>query len=521
MTEYEVKSHETLAWYKGYVHDYDDNKKQFLVMYDRNWKPAHYVDPGDIRPVADPTPPNWKPSADEICECRAQADENEPYGWWKCQVKQIKNNRYFITFEGFDQVHEIEKDSLRPLNDKKPLSARNMAKENIDIPPDLLTWILSNPKEIADLRQLTHIKIDEKNKRLVLIGTKKALHVAKGMIKLHFQKQKDLKDLESKAQLDEAKLEEQRQKEGSAVKRSFPIHPLLTGFLLGPKRKNTQAIKQELPDIVYIRPKDGMCEIAAMNPQTLDEACERLEIVARKVAIPQKEMAPIIGSKGGTITKIKDRVGKDDVRIISWFRFPTEFKRLKERYEERLANRKKQQEGQKGKQQQQQQTADADEFIDDDNVSNVKNTKIDDIFSPSDYVDLTNGNTKDGVDYLVVIGRRSRVELCISMIEVTLEHLRKFQEHRDKIKQLKRLIKDIKGYEPDEYYEEEQQDQQQSDQQQEQANVEENRANGEEEANVKDTTQTKQKFQKKKEETKKQKAGSNSNNLQKPRITKM
>jgi len=429
MTEYEIKSHETMAWYKGHIQDYDETKRQFYVTYDRNWKHSHYADPGDIRPPPDNTS-DWKPRNDEKCECKAQAAENEPYGWWPCQIKAIKNNQYTITYIGFEYLDEIrEKDFLRPTNPKKTLSARNMTKEVINIPPEVLPWIQSKPPEINDLKsRLVHMDIDEQNRKMTLIGNEKALRLSRSIITLHFDKQKDLKDFESKAQLDEAKLEEQKQKEGNAIKRSFPIHPLLTGFLLGPKRKNTQLIKQELPDIVYIRPKNGVCEIAATNTQTLDEACERLEIVARKVTIPQKEMAPIIGAKGSTISKIKERAGNNDVRIISWAHFPNEFDRLKERYEERLNSRKKQQ------------TNDADEFIDDMNVvDNIKNTQYNGIFSPSDLVDLTNGNTKGGVDYLVIIGRRSRVELCITMIEITLQQLRKFQEHKDKIRQLKKI----------------------------------------------------------------------------------
>jgi len=239
MTEYEIKSQETLAWYQGYVHDYDESKRQFFVTYEKNWKTSHYVDPGDIRPAADPTPPQWKPSVEEKCECKAKAEEHEPFGWWACQVKSIKNNNIMIRYSGFDHLDEsVEKSFLRPFNDKKSLTSRNMKKESIVIPPDLLPWIQSNPSEIADLRsRLVHLKIDESNSRLILIGNEKSLKSVKGIIELYFHKQKDLKDFESKAKLDEAKLEEQKQKEGNAVKRTFKIHPLLTGFLLGPKKK--------------------------------------------------------------------------------------------------------------------------------------------------------------------------------------------------------------------------------------------------------------------------------------------
>jgi len=175
--------------------------------------------------------------------------------------------------------------------------------------------------------------------------------------------------------------------------------------------------------------KNGICDIAALNSQTLDIVSERLEIVARKVTIPKKEMSRVIGSKGSTITKIKERVGNDDISIISWNRLPIEIDRLKER-----SNRKKQ------NKQNKQQANDVDEFTDDLNISEIlKNVQIDDIFYSSDNVDLTNGNIKDGVDYLIIIGRRSRVELCITMIEVTLQHLRKSYEHKEKIKQLKKI----------------------------------------------------------------------------------
>ena len=62
-----------------------------VLLYIR-WKESRLEDASNIRAAAPKVNSNWRPSVDEHCECKAKSEINEPFGWWKCQVKSLNKN---------------------------------------------------------------------------------------------------------------------------------------------------------------------------------------------------------------------------------------------------------------------------------------------------------------------------------------------------------------------------------------------------------------------------------------------
>eukprot|EP01084_Bolivina_argentea_P045077 82976_1 len=91
MTEYEVKCPETWAWYTGYVHDYNKSQNKLYIKYPNDWKEGEWLDVSSVRYKYDIHLVNgtlWRPTFNEEVECKARAEEREPYGWWPCKAKK-------------------------------------------------------------------------------------------------------------------------------------------------------------------------------------------------------------------------------------------------------------------------------------------------------------------------------------------------------------------------------------------------------------------------------------------------
>ena len=56
-----------------------------------SWKHPQKVDFSAIRPCAQPFK-DWDPRESEKAECKAKAEEHEPYGWWPCIIQVVKDD---------------------------------------------------------------------------------------------------------------------------------------------------------------------------------------------------------------------------------------------------------------------------------------------------------------------------------------------------------------------------------------------------------------------------------------------
>ena len=98
------------------------------------------------------------------------------------------------------------------------------------------------------------------------------------------------------------------------------------------------------------------------------------------------------------------------------------------------------------------------EELDEDAIPDeIKNATLDNIFDEDDIIDLSAGyeqineyyediqDPMEKNDALVIIGRKSRVELCIFMIEMTLNHFRTITKTRNNVRSLRNKINELKG----------------------------------------------------------------------------
>ena len=327
---------------QGYVHDYNGADKKLFIKYPDDWKQPEWIDITSVRPAFDASLySSWRPSENEEVECKARAEEREPYGWWPCKAKrygQSSNGEemlYSVGFVGWgDQHNEIlALDYIRKKSPSKCLSARNMHKEVYNVDNELKQWVLTQcangsllhtlmpHKNISS--QIIHIAYLEKQSKLMLIGSKRVLTTMKDIIYCFFEKQKALLKLEQTTKELETRSRKKKELEAKSEKWTFKVHPLLSGYLRGARGSNIQNVRKRIPNILNIKPQNGSCYISARDKQSLNLAIDQLHIVCKKVIIPREEMAQIIGKQGKQIQDIKNK--SRVIKIISWVKWADEF----------------------------------------------------------------------------------------------------------------------------------------------------------------------------------------------------
>eukprot|EP01083_Nonionella_stella_P195846 721026_1 len=204
-TRYEVKCDETFAYYEGYVYDYDEDEKKLRVSYP--WKADQTVPVNYVRPLAPIVEANWKPKQGDHVECQAKAEESEPYGWWDCIIKTVRDNLYLITYEGWDNHHEVlQHNMLRPYNDQEAFEDDNgIIREFLNISRERINEFkatgdlssmnmdpaqyndaqrtVSQLRRIAHQTHLIHMNFSPSTEKLILIGKRQNVYDAKMLIK--------------------------------------------------------------------------------------------------------------------------------------------------------------------------------------------------------------------------------------------------------------------------------------------------------------------------------------------------
>jgi len=502
MTEYEVKCPQTWAWYTGFVHDYNESDKKLYIRYPNDWKKPEWMDISSVRyKYAPEWMATWQPAENEEVECKARAEEHEPYGWWPCKARRYVDARaklhhrshaqpadelYSVQFIGWgDQHNEIlGRDFLRRKSRSACLSARNVTKKRYDVPPSLREWVstrcqqrtiletLMPHKNIAS--QIIHISFAESTDKLVLIGMRRVLVTMQDIIYCFFEKQKSLLALERRTKEMERRRDERKQAELAAEKTTFNIHPLLSGYLRGRKNTNIERV-QQMQGVIRVEPGHSTCYVAAKTKAALRDAVDLLHIVCRKVVIPNEEMGQIIGFKGAQIQDIKAK--SKVIKVISWNKWKDEFATLKRIQISRSRDRGDRGYG-AGRDGASNNYDEGDALTYDSNsprgvglgmtAESIQACDMDNIFGVDDVVDLTVGFSSEfapfsddedqanqgltprqgkavKTDALIIIGRKSRVELCIFMLEMTLNHFRTITRARNDERRLRREISRLKG----------------------------------------------------------------------------
>jgi len=491
-----VKCPQTWAWYTGFVHDYNESDKKLYIRYPNDWKKPEWMDIASVRHKYTPSPldATWAPTEGEEVECKARAEEHEPYGWWPCKARRYDDSRsaamrnslrrarpsspagddlYSVQFIGWGAQHNeiLGRDFLRRKSRAALLSARNVTKKRYDVPPSLREWVstrcqqrtiletLMPHKNIAS--QIIHISFAESTDKLVLIGGKRVLVTMQDIIYCFFEKQKSLLAMERRTQEMERRRDERKQAELAAEKTTFNIHPLLSGYLRGRKNVNIDRV-QQMQNVIRVEPGFSTCYVAAKTKGALRDAVDALNIVCRKVVIPNEEMGQIIGFQGKQIQDIK--ANSKVIKVISWNKWKEEFATLKRIQMSRGRDRGFGRESDRY----------AEEGGDFDASSprgamglgmtadSMKACDMDNIFGAGEVIDLTIGFESENApfsdddeqgrsgkppktDALVIIGRKSRVEICIFMLEMSLQHFRSITRARNEERRLRREINRLKG----------------------------------------------------------------------------
>jgi len=348
-TEYEVKCSETWAWYQGFVTDYNESTQTVRVRYANDWKQPEEMDISVVRYKYKGSSDSnggssWRPQLHEEVECKARAEENEPYGWWTCKIWAFSGTdsegeeQYMVSFIGWGDQHNetLGRSFIRQKSKAKCLNARNIMKRRYKVPEELDEWVQEHCKNRTILgklmphrniaSQIVHIFYAQQTSYLVLIGVRKVLETMEKIIHVFFHKQQILLDMERKAVQMERDADRKRAEEMKAEKRTFNIHPLLSGYLRGKQNQNLTAVRRGTPhfegDILRVEPSATSCYVAAKTKRALEWAIDHLQIVCKKVMIPNEEMGQIIGFKGQFIQDI--RATSNVIKVISWSKWENE-----------------------------------------------------------------------------------------------------------------------------------------------------------------------------------------------------
>ena len=216
-----------------------------------------------------------------------------------------------------------------------------MMKKRYAVPGELDEWVeehcrsgsilskLMPHRNIAS--QIVHIYYAQQTAYLVLVGVRKVLEAMEKIIHCFFQKQQILLEMEKKAVRMEQDAASRRAMERSAMKQTFNIHPLLSGYLRGKQNQNLLMVKRgdggpghhHKGQVLRVDPMATSCYVAATTAAALHWAIDHLQIVCKKVMIPNDEMGQIIGFKGQLIQDIKAR--SNVIKVISWSKWEKEF----------------------------------------------------------------------------------------------------------------------------------------------------------------------------------------------------
>jgi len=328
-TRYEVKCDETFAYYEGYVFDYDEKEGKLLVAYP--WKADQAVPVSYVRPLAPAVEASWKPRQGDHVECQAKAEESEPYGWWDCSIKTVRDNLYLITYEGWDNHHEVlQHNMLRPYNEQPPFEDDGIVRKTVDLSPERIrefrelgqsqqgqTQDLEKAKQLGQLRrimaqtQLIHLGFSASLEKLVLVGRQRQVADARMLIQFVWGLRRIYRDKEQGVRAAvRARRKEVEQLRGCAEVR-FEFDISLTRYVIGPRGDNIQKAKK-LEQVRHINVRNvdertSECIILATSQQAADEARAILEMDQAAEVIPRAVKKDLIGKDGVNIRDLERR----------------------------------------------------------------------------------------------------------------------------------------------------------------------------------------------------------------------
>ncbi|ETO28387.1 hypothetical protein RFI_08736 [Reticulomyxa filosa] len=317
--------------------------------------------------------------------------------------------------------------------------------------------------------------IKPERRQVIIVGTKSVVKMVSGLIESIFQKRRELMEIERKVREKEEEVEgweqqicvfareglkkqnkeiiegirfastsflkkkiemrrrrqkeKQKEEEAKAAKDSFRIHPFLTGYVYGKDRKRLE----HLDGLYRVDVKDGLCEITGKTPEAVNRAMEELQVAAKKVLLHTSQVGSIFGHEAKRILFLREHC--KGVRIISLEKFPRQFELLKEGVIKRLRPKHNRSKKNNHENRQEEEIEVPEE---------IENAEPDSLFTEDDIINLC-GDDESPEDALILIGRKTSVEACIVMIELTLQHLQQARARRQKLYELRDKIKELKG----------------------------------------------------------------------------
>jgi len=197
---YEHRCRETFAWYACHVVDHLAESNELVVRFADDWKEPLRASPEDVRPCPDDVDlEKWAPVEGEQVEAKARSEENQPFGWWPCTVKCIKNDFYLINFDGWNDTYNeiLMKDMLRPRNRKVGLTNAHLESADYVYSKELHEWVQTHPEEITSLTFICdlfslHINDDS----IKLLGSKKTVRKTQILLDMISTQRMELMKLE-------------------------------------------------------------------------------------------------------------------------------------------------------------------------------------------------------------------------------------------------------------------------------------------------------------------------------------
>jgi len=235
--------------------------------------------------------------------------------WYDADVKSIKGAFHVVQFCGSGKEEIVEKERMRPARGAqqqrtKPLFVKQLFPLR---DPKMHDWFLQPEGQAAlqetcaKARVLT-LAVDPKTPQIRMLGTEKALHMAKILLDLHGRHIETLLAARKTREELASRMSSEQEKLGSGCRLDFPIERELIGLVVGKNGKQIRETKKAT-GVYTIEIDEKQVRVVVIGPtqESIEAAREMLEFVSEKVPVESSQVGWLIGRNGNNFKELQDK----------------------------------------------------------------------------------------------------------------------------------------------------------------------------------------------------------------------